>query len=359
MKPQIVVAVPVKNEEGYIGGCVTALLRQTVPVDHIVLLVNNSVDRTLDEIYAAAGGFKGLHIVEQILEGCDASAGGARRRALDRAARLVGDGVILTTDADGAAPLDWVAVNLAAIAAGAEAVCGRAEVAPEDAVRIPTRLHHDHMREIDCLTLLDEIDAIINPDPFDPWPRHRQHSGASIAVTAAALRRAGGPPDVPQAEDRILVERLRLVDARIRHVWDAPVIVSGRLEGRATGGMADTIKRRMTTPDVLADDTLEPAVDAYRRALAKSALRGLWDEDANGAALARDLLIPEATMAAALSAPYFGAAWAEVQRVSPVLRRRRLAVADLERETRQAATLRDDLIMGGLDGVATGRAVAG
>ena len=123
--------------------------------------------------------------------------------------------------------------------------------------------------------------------------------------------------------------------------------------------MADTIKRRMTTPDVLADDTLEPAVDAYRRALAKSTLRRLWLANADGATLAKDLLIPEATMEAALSAPYFGVAWAEMQRLSPVLHRRRLAVADLERETRQAAALRDELINGGIDGVAAGHAVAG
>ena len=100
MKTHVVVAVPVKNEEDHIGACVTALLRQTVPVDDIVLLVNNSTDRTVDAIHAAAGGFRGLHIVEQTLTGCDASAGGARRRALDRAARLAGDGVIFTTDAD-------------------------------------------------------------------------------------------------------------------------------------------------------------------------------------------------------------------------------------------------------------------
>ena len=359
MKSRIVVAIPVKDEEDHIAGCVTALLAQTAPVDDIVLLVNNCIDRTVERIRAAADGYAGLHLVEKTLSGIDASAGGARRLALQHAAAIAGDGIILTTDADGAAPPNWVAANLAAIAAGAEVVCGRAEVEPEDAARIPVRLHHDHMREVDCLTLLDEIDAIINPDPFDPWPRHQQHSGASIAMTGAALRRAGGPPDVAQAEDRILVELLRLVDARVRHVWDAPVVVSGRLEGRAVGGMADTIKRRMTTPDVLADDTLEPAVDAYRRALAKSTLRRLWLANADGATLAKDLLIPEATMEAALSAPYFGVAWAEMQRLSPVLHRRRLAVADLERETRQAAALRDELINGGIDGVAAGHAVAG
>ena len=130
MKSRIVVAIPVKDEEDHIAGCVTALLAQTAPVDDIVLLVNNCIDRTVERIRAAADGYAGLHLIEKTLSGIDASAGGARRLALQHAAAIAGDGIILTTDADGAAPPNWVAANLAAIAAGAEVVCGRAEVEP-------------------------------------------------------------------------------------------------------------------------------------------------------------------------------------------------------------------------------------
>ena len=303
-----------------------------------------------------------VHVIEYDLPAAEASAGEARRLALSHAEALAGNGIILTTDADGAVPPCWAERNLAAINAGAEVVCGRAEVKLEDAMAIPTSLHDAHLREMACLTLLDEIEAIVDPDPHDPWPRHRERSGASIAFTAAAFRRAGGAPAVPQSEDRVLIARLALVDARIRHAPDIAVTVSGRLEGRAAGGMADTIKRRLTTPDVLADETLEPAVDAYRRALAKARLRRLWQgdaEDGDAATMAADLLIPEPAMAALLSAPFFGAAWDELQRQSPILRRRRLAVADLPRETRQALALRDDLLAGAASGPAEGRVNAG
>ena len=49
---------------------------------------------------------------------------------------VAGDGIIVTTDADGAAPPYWIKEIRAAFAAGAEVVCGRADVKAEDAARI-------------------------------------------------------------------------------------------------------------------------------------------------------------------------------------------------------------------------------
>ena len=43
-----VVAIPVRDEAERIGGCLAALARQSVPADHIVLLLNNCTDRTAD-----------------------------------------------------------------------------------------------------------------------------------------------------------------------------------------------------------------------------------------------------------------------------------------------------------------------
>src|SRR6201999_3878982 len=140
------------------------------------------------------------------------------------------------------------------------------------------------------------------------WPRHQQHSGASIAVTATALRRAGGPPAVPNGEDRALIEKLRLADTKISHAPEVSVSVSGRLDGRAAGGMADTIRRRLVSPDIFADAALEPAVDAYRRTLAKARLRLVRQTRCDVTHLAEELLIAPDALLAALSAPYFGTA---------------------------------------------------
>jgi hypothetical protein len=199
------------------------------------------------------------------------------------------------------------------------------------------------MREALLLQLQDEMAALVDPDAADPWPRHQQNSGASLAVRAAALRRAGGAPTVACGEDRALVAALRLTDARVRHAPHIVVPVSGRLEGRAAGGMAETLKRRSQSPDVMADERLEPTVDALRRALARARLRAVFGGSGDAASLAADLLILRRDFEAALSAPYFGMAWRAVQAASPVLRRRRVSFAQLARETRQAFALLEEL----------------
>ena len=142
------------------------------------------------------------------------------------------------------------------------------------------------------------------------------------------------------------MQRLRLIDARIRHAFGINVTVSGRLEGRAAGGMAEAMKRRLQQRDEFTDDRLEPATDAYRRSLAKAASRAAWRGQRSVQALAEELLVPPDVMEALLSVPFFGAAWAEIQSHSPVLKqRRRVRYEDLPRETRQAQLLRDQLLL--------------
>jgi GT2 family glycosyltransferase len=342
-KPAIVVAIPVKNEELRIAECIESIAAQTVSCNHLLLLLNNCTDRSLEISLGAQATTPNIRVIVCDLPGDLASAGEARRIALKHAASLAGDGVILTTDADATPLPDWIERNVCHIEEGADAVCGMAEIDRREGALVPRGLHFDGMREAFLHRIEDEIDALSDPDPADPWPRHQQHSGASIAVRAAVLRAAGGAPHVASGEDRALIERLRLVDARIRHAPDIAVRVSGRVEGRAAGGMAEAIKRRLHRRDELTDDRLEPAVDAYRRALAKARLRNLR-AGAAGEGLAEDLLISEAAMARALRAGHFGAAWADVQRLSPVLQRRRVPFANLARETRQAILLRDHLL---------------
>jgi glycosyltransferase involved in cell wall biosynthesis len=341
--PVIVVAIPVKNEESIIGECLESMAAQTVSFNHLLLLLNNCTDRSQQICLNAQEQECNIRIIVCDLPDDLASAGEARRIALKHAASLAGDGVILTTDADATPAPDWIERNVCHIEQGADAVCGMAEIDRREGALLPHGLHFDSMREAFLHRIEDEIDALADPDAADPWPRHQQHSGASIAMRAAVLRAAGGAPHVASGEDRALIERLRLVDARIRHAPDIVVRVSGRVEGRAVGGMAEAIKRRLHRRDELTDDRLEPAVDAYRRALAKARLRNVHAGEDDGG-LAEDLLIRKAAMARALRARHFGAAWADVQRLSPVLQRRRVPFASLAGETRQALLLRDHLL---------------
>jgi hypothetical protein len=339
----VVVTIPVRNEEAQIGGCIDALAAQHMPFSRLVLLLNNCTDGTEDVCRRRAAWVANLDILHVRLAGAAASAGQARRLAWDRAASFAAGGVILTTDADARPEPTWIARNLQALTAGAEAVCGMAALQAADVGAIRQGVHFDELREGFLRGLLDEMAALVDPDPADPWPRHRQDSGASIAVTEAALRRAGGAPDVASGEDRALIEKLRRVDARIRHAPEICVRVSGRLEGRAAGGMAAALKRRAARLDVMTDEALEPAVDAYRRVLARARVRSVFASGGGAAPLARDLLMTPMTMGAALDTAYFGEAWARVQAASPVLRRRRVAFAALARETRLALRLRDEI----------------
>ena len=116
---------------------------------------------------------------------------------MQSAAELAGpDGILLTTDADTVVAPDWIERNLLTLAAGADLVCGRVAVDPAEAALIPSHLHADDALECELTKLLDQIAARLDPDPADPWPRHTEAAGASLAVTVAAFDRAGGIPAI-------------------------------------------------------------------------------------------------------------------------------------------------------------------
>lgn len=260
--------MPVKDEAERIKACLQALAQQrAVFPDSIVLVVNNTTDQTAMIVRALAQSLAvPIELIEHEFPPGQASAGSARRMAMDRAVMLAGaDGAVLTTDADGQVPLDWVAANLFYLQRGLDAVAGRAVLNTADEVMIPTRLREDDALECAYAAALDEMASIIAPRQWDPWPRHTEHSGASIAVTVAAYGRAGGMPAAPVAEDRKFFAALEATGAHVRHAPEIVVTVSGRTIGRAEGGMADTIRRRLHRADPYLDDALEPAMDRWRR----------------------------------------------------------------------------------------------
>ncbi len=278
-----------------------------------------------------------LDIVSRELPPRQANAGWARRLAMQLAAARAGaGGVLMATDADTVVPPDWVARNLAALDRGADVVCGRAVVDPWEAAMIPAHLHADDALECRLIALLDDIAWMSDPEPHDPPPRHTEASGASLAVSAGAYHRVGGIPAIPCGEDRAFVASLWRMDARVRHDPGINVVVSGRIEGRAEGGMADAIRRRMVQQDEYADEQAEPAEDAARRYSLRSRVRQAWLSRRADSGLAAALETPFGQVFGAVSGPFFGAAWAELERLSPVLRRRRVRFAELSREIERA-----------------------
>jgi glycosyltransferase involved in cell wall biosynthesis len=347
---RVVVAIPARNEADELGGCLEALgAQQEATPDAVVVCLNNCTDASASVVREIAPSLPFVvEALEVRLPRERATAGFARRMAMDRAAELAGPaGVVLTTDADGRVAEDWLAGNLAALATGVDAVAGQADIEPHGARLIPAHLHAIDARECAYAALVDEIYALVDPDPYDPWPRHDEHSGASIAVTVEAYRRAGGLPPVALAEDRALFAALRMVDARIRHAIGVRVVVSARTVGRAAGGMADTIRRRIAKVDDLLDDRLEPAADSLRRARLRARLRQARTETRGGgereSALAVAFGLTVARTRELLAMPFLGAAWQAAEAESPVLARRRVALADLSLELAQARRMRDGL----------------
>ncbi|WP_419730437.1 glycosyltransferase [Lichenicola sp.] len=362
-----VAAIPVRDEEDRIADCLIALDAQRGPrLDHVVLLLNNCTDATADLARSLAPRLSfGLTCAERHYPQSEAHAGNARREAMRLAAEIAGaDGILFTTDADGRVDPDWLATNLAALAAGADVVCGRALIDPVEAMAIPSHLHDDDAEEVAYATQLDRIHDLVDPDPHDPWPRHTEHSGASIAVTVDAWARAGGVPALSSGEDRGFLAALRRVDVPIRHAPEVKVVVSGRTSGRAPGGMAETMARRMICQDEMLDDNLELPADCLRRATARAGLRTLFDLHRATAGshshtmpvsscttLARLVGLPPDLIVRWLDQPFFGAAWSRLEAESPNLVRRQVPRGAIARHRAEAEAIIGSLLLARPNGV--------
>jgi GT2 family glycosyltransferase len=341
------VAVPVRDEAQRLPACLTALAAQrdklgrAVAYDSfcVVIFANNCSDESAELARSLVQHLPfAVRIVEAHLPPAGAHAGGARRAAMDLAeAWLVergeGDGVILTTDADSQVSPLWIANNLAAVDAGVDAVLGRVAL-DEEGDLLPQALHRRGRLESAYEALLTELSALLDPLDYNPWPHHATISGASLAITREAYRRVGGLPPVPLGEDKALIAELSRHDARIRFCPDVQVTTSGRLNGRAPGGVADTLRLRSIDPGAFCDETLEPFRVAIRRARWRARLRHLHQIGGvfgNGE-WAASLGISPHDARRISCATAFGAVWSSIESASPLLARRVLTPAELPRQ---------------------------
>jgi hypothetical protein len=240
------------------------------------------------------------------------------------------DGVILTTDADSRVSPNWLANNLAAIDAGADAVMGCISL-DEEGELLPAALHRRGRLESVYETLLTELYGLFDPLDHNPWPHHATISGASVAITCEAYRGIGGLPGVPLGEDKALVAELLRRDAKIRFAPEVQVVTSGRVMGRAPGGVADTLRLRSCDPDAFCDEALQPFRIAIKRAKWRGRLRRMrrLGELASTDVWARELNIPAAVARRISQAPTFGSAWSEIEQESSAFPRILLTPAQL------------------------------
>ena len=255
---RVVVIIPAKDEAKALSAALDALRLQRdlsgAPMPHasyeVLLLLNNCTDESLEVAKHYAGVHRSfrLHILECDLPPDCAHVGTARKilmdLACDRFAMLPAapTTAILSTDADTLVSPEWIACNLSAIVDGADAVGGVIQLLPGDLASLDTGTRIRYERDREFQVLVAKLEALLDPDPADPWPRHVAHFGASLACTPEAYRRCGGMPPVKPLEDVAFIDALRKVGARIRHAPSVHVATSARLDGRAEVGLSGQLR---------------------------------------------------------------------------------------------------------------------
>ena len=216
MRPVVGVLVPAHDEEELLGECLAGVWDAADEVAHrarvrVLVVADACTDRTED--VARRNGAEVLRL--------DARTVG-RARAAGAAALLdVGAQWLATTDADSVVPRAWLAVQIDALASGADAWVGTVEVA--DWAGMPARVRTRYR------------DAYEDTGAGDA---HRHVHGASLGIASRAYEDVGGFPSRSTGEDVELVERLDRAGYRVVRDRAHPVATSARTVGRAPDGFA-------------------------------------------------------------------------------------------------------------------------
>ncbi len=223
------VVIPAQNEEATIEACISSVIRacEYSGCRHslwIVVVADMCTDRTAGLARAAIGSFG------QVVEARVRSAGSARRlgaKAVFEHFRTIDPRFIwlANTDADTCVSREWIDVQLNLANDGVTGVAGIVRLGRGSSAAA----HEVHRRNY----------------PLRADGTHSHVHGANIAVRADAYLDVGGWTDRPLAEDHCLWGRLRSRGWRISSPTNSVVTTSGRLEGRARGGFADTLKARL------------------------------------------------------------------------------------------------------------------
>ncbi|MBV9873090.1 MAG: glycosyltransferase [Verrucomicrobia bacterium] len=253
---RVCVVVPARNEESELPRLIMALAGQLgldgLPLDpevfEIIILLNNCIDRSATVLrdLRPASALK-LHVAEVTLQAFEAHVGRARQMLFDTAYdrfRSIGrlDGLILTTDADTRPESDWIGQTRAEFTKNLSGIGGRVLLEPSERAALPPSVQQLFLLDVGYRRALEEMRSLYAPEPEDPFPRHHQHYGASLAVTAAAYARAGGMPLTRSSEDAALYHAVVASGGRFRHSYRVRVHTSARVLGRAEGGLACALR---------------------------------------------------------------------------------------------------------------------
>jgi hypothetical protein len=255
---EVCVILPARDESARIERCLLALAQQTdflgAAIDagryEVIVLANNCRDDTAALARAIGRRHPNLvlHVVEKQFSPEKSFVGCARKLLMDEACRRLvllkrPDGIIASTDADTYVEPTWVSGIVREIAGGADAVGGRILADPSERLLLHPFAERTYLRQVMHGFLLAELEHLIDPDPFDTFPRHPNHNGASLAVTASTYLRIGGLPDIREEEDSALYKAILLSGARFRHSLEVRATTSARLDGRVKHGFSAGLKQ--------------------------------------------------------------------------------------------------------------------
>lgn len=288
---ELCVIVPVRDEAENLTATLDALAHQIdlngQPLKRdryeIILLANNCSDDSaaLARHFAALHPTLNLHVVEMTLPPNEAYIGRVRRILMEEAyQRLASLGrpraVIASTDGDTKVASNWIAAILHEIESGADAVGGRILTDRTSRLQLDRNAYAYHLRHVGYRFLVTELESHLDPEDFDPFPRHFQYYGASLAVTVEMYKQVGGMPAVRSPEDAAFNQALLRFDARIRHSPSVRVMTSARQNGRVDIGMAAQLKQWANMGRNHQPDLVESPQAIASRLQRRHALRQLW-----------------------------------------------------------------------------------
>ncbi len=299
---EVCVIVPVRNEAELLESCLNALANQvdlqgrTLDFNsyEVILLANNCTDESvaIAKRFARQHSDFQLHIIERVLPPSQAYIGRVRQMLMDEAYyRLAGlglagvgskRGVIASTDGDTQVSSVWIAATLLELSKGVDAVGGRIIADPIGCETLDPQVKMRYLRGDYYHQSIVELESQIDGNPYDRWPRHAQHYGASLAVTAQMYRKAGGMPAVRTPEDVAFYRALLRVGARFRHSPLVQVTTSARQTVRTTGGFAAQLNEWAVMGQQQQPFLVESAAAIESRFQARRQLREVWRRILNG-----------------------------------------------------------------------------
>ena len=325
------IIIPARDEAHYINRALDALAQQRAGDGNflapssfeILLLCNNCRDDTAEiaRDWSRAHPDTTLHVVEKTLVGAQACVGAARKMLMDAAyerlqnanSDVISDVIqaICSTDADSRVDEFWLTAIWAELENGAHAVGGRilVERAPDES---PAE-RRIYLEDTTYRLLASRLEARLAPDDCDPWPRHFQFFGASLALRPQSYAHVGGLPRADCLEDMALKRALTRADVPLRHSPWVRATTSARREGRVGCGLSTQLAQW----DALGADEwmVASGAELVQRSQLRRRAHGLFCAPAMAnhedyAHLAAELFLPgERVQNAFGNAAQFGALW--------------------------------------------------